>query len=225
MRIICAILLLFYCFPIFSQDDCKIKIEILDSLLVKNKRQQALKVNVSMELCQCDDTLFIYRFNKVVHTSNFVIAYLDFNLFKNSSVGLNFIIEDVEDNKIQANNIDHISFKKHEDEIRSSYQRLFINKSNLKIKYKLLKDEKKRNKHDEGKYTVSENNRNFILYPLINHYYNLPKGEYYLYFVYSFNRDLVNKPPPSSIWDSEKPDKNRVFNGSFISNKVKLIIK
>lgn len=218
-------MLLFYCLPIFAQGDYKIEIEILDSLLVKNKRQQAVKVNVIIKNTQYDDTLYLYKFNKVVHTSDFVMAYLDLNLFNNSSVGLNFIITDLEGIKIQANSINHISYKKSETEIESTYKRIFINRSNLKIRYKLLKDKKQRDEYDIGKYIVTQNSQKLELYPLIDHYYNLTAGEYYLYFVYSYSKDKTNKHLFNNICSSENSDDNKVFNGSFVSNKVKLIIK
>jgi len=144
MRIIFVIFLLGYCFQIFGQDDYSIKIQILDSLIIKNKRQQAVKINVSLEKNECSDTVFLYLFNQFVNASGFISSLNDFNLYKNSSTGLNFIVEDAKKNKIQANMI-LVSYVKPEAEIESLYKRMFVNKSNLKIKYKLLKDWKERN--------------------------------------------------------------------------------
>ncbi|MDD3861258.1 MAG: hypothetical protein PHW83_13780, partial [Bacteroidales bacterium] len=71
----------------------------------------------------------------------------------------------------------------------------------------------------------TKNNQSLELYPLIDHYYNLPAGEYYLYFVYSFRRDENNKHLLHNINSIENPDENNIFDGSFVSEKVKLIIK
>ena len=116
------------------------------------------------------------------------------------------------------------SYERPKDEIKSMNSRRFVT-SKQKIKYRLLNDTERAD-YNRAKYEINNKKQNLTLYPLFGsfHYY-LPKGEYYLYFVYSFNTNVNLAPPTYGIWDSNKPSDSKIFRGSFVSNKVKLIVK
>ena len=78
----------------------------------------------------------------------------------------------------------------------------------------------------------SNEKQSIVLYPLLgNHHYNLPKGEYYLYFVYAFvppNTELRHGPvtsPPIPQFFRDIANDSRTFKGYFVSNKVKLVVR
>ena len=96
----------------------------------------------------------------------------------------------------------------------------------LKIKEKKLNYQKLRD-YDLSKIYMgdSTNVLSIKVYPLIKQYYDLSKDEVYkLYFIYSFNHEILTKPSPC-IWDNEKPNNECIFNGCLLSNNIKLMVK
>jgi hypothetical protein len=111
---------------------------------------------------------------------------------------------------MESEEIIFVSYKNSEVEIKNLNSRDFVT-SKSRIKKKLLTFQEQRD-YDLAKYAIYDEKQKFVLYPLIGkgHFY-LPKGEYYLYFVYSYHNEMQFN--------------SKVFNGSFVSNKVKLIVK
>ena len=74
--------------------------------------------------------------------------------------------------------------------------------------------------YDLAQYEIANKKQRVTIYPLLGSFHHyLPKGEYYLYFVYAFN------PKPRFILKDIPIIDHRIFKGNFISNKVKLIVE
>ena len=199
-------LFLFLSATVWGQNAFEINLSITDSVLIlkenRKNNQYAVKVNVEINVPNLQDTLFLYFFKKYVPT----ISFNDrdpFDYYKNSVIGLNFIVEDKNE---------YIMISKGMSLPPPLRTRAFVT-SKLKIKYKALNDFKIRN-YDLAKYIITNEKQSLILYPLLGEYLNLSKGEYYLYFVYAFNAP-----------DTSGKDNGKRFIGNFVSNKVKLIVK
>ena len=199
------IFLLFLYTYSFAQDN--INIYITDTeLKIKRKYRNALKVNVEINVPNLQDSLILYRFNQYVHSSGFIIHDFSkpFEAFTGYS-GLLYVIEDENNNVIEPFGEALVSFKYFEDEIEDANRRRIeraVVLSNLKIENKLfytfeLSD------YDLAKYEIVSEKQSLVLYPLYGKYHRLPKGEYYLYFVYFYSSSIRN----------------------IVSNKVKLVVK
>ena len=210
MKIFFVFLCLFLSEVIFGQSVREIYLSITDTVIVvkksKYKHRYSAKVNVEIYAPNLRDTLLLYSFNKFVPTDVFV-SNISFDKDKKTFMGLLYILEDNDKQIMQAEGqICLGSFKKFEDEIRSINKRPFVT-SKQKIKYILLNDIDERLEYDRAKYEISNKTQSLVLFPLIGEYHSyLPKGEYYIYFIYSF---LIK-------WGD---------TNSFVSNKVKLIVK
>ena len=216
MKYFLVLIIFFSPSVVLGQNIREISLSITDTVIVvkksKKKNLYAAKVNVELITPNFIDTLFLQSFNFFVSSCGFTN---DTNSF-NKLTGLKYIIEDIDLQIMKADFDFSPSYTCYEDEIRKSESRYFVN-SKQKIVNKHLNCTE-RSSYDFAKFEINKKNQSLLLYPLfgIYHYY-LPKGEYYLYFVYSFifapKIDLANKV---------KDDKS--FNG-FVSNKVKLIVK
>jgi hypothetical protein len=222
------IICVFYAFFLSAQKEYNLKLTINDSILIlKNKKQDALKVNVTLEFTEDIKNLVLYHFNENV------ITYPP--LMLSSPEGykhlcrLTYMIEDETGNLIIPTEL-MIHFENEMDE----FSCCTLNKKKLRIKYKYFEkeDECELFKYKMSKYIMYNNKQDFILYPIIYgcmsmpFYTKLPIGEYYLYFIYSINRyygDALNEKEKQcdiNVLDGEKQ-----FVGTIKSNKVKLIIK
>ena len=206
---------LFLILNINAQHNLEVNLNITDTVIVvKNsakKHNYAAKVNMEINIPKFQDTVFLFFFNKYVRTNPFFGDIADFEHYRNYSHGLQYIIEDKNQHIMESNEIIFVSYKNPEDEIKNSDSRYFVN-SKLQIEQKLLNDIEQRD-YDLAVYEVNKDKQEFVLYPLIgNSHFYLPKGEYFIYFVYSYNKGI-------------KYNRKKVFNGSIISNKVKLIVK
>ena len=199
---------------IFGQNTHEINLTITDTIIfVKEstkRNRYAAKVNVEINIPNLQDSLFLYYFNKYVPTG----YYSDddpFDNWKNSVDGFSFIIEN------KYNNILRVPFTLGGDtrKIKSREKRNFVD-SKLKIKLRRLDDIELRD-YNRSKYEIVNEKQSLVLYPLLGHNFSLYKGEFYLYFVYAF-------VPNPFFWGAIAND-NSVFKGSFVSNKVKLIVE
>jgi len=221
MKQIIILLILFLPFNILGQNVVSVNMSITDPVIVvkksKNRNQYAAKVNVQINVTDLTDTIFLYSFNKYVTTNEFFCDMSLFDAHRESSIGLQYIVEDKNDHIMESKFIRFVSYKYLEDEIRSLNTRMFVS-SKLKIENRLLNGIEQKD-YDRAKYEINNEKQRLMLYPLLGkfHYY-LPKGEYYLYFVYSFNPNL-------RYVQKDITNDRRIFNGSFVSNKVKLIVK
>ena len=145
--------------------------------------------------------------------------------YKDSSVGLNYIVEDNKGNIINAKDNLPPSFVNIEDEINYTVQREFVNERTLKIK-KINIDRLELNNYQLSKFLLVENDTTICMYPLLRTYHSLKPGTYKIYLFYSFNNEHISVEPPTSyLWDNNKPNDSLIFRGVIISNKVDLIIK
>ena len=221
MKQIIILLILFLPFNILGQNVVSVNMSITDPVIVvkksKNRNQYAAKVNVQINVTDLTDTIFLYSFNKYVTTNEFFCDMSFFDAHRGSSIGLQYIVEDKNDHIMESKFIRFVSYKYLEDEIRSLNTRMFVS-SKLKIENRLLNGIEQKD-YDRAKYEINNEKQRLMLYPLLGkfHYY-LPKGEYYLYFVYSFNPNL-------RYVQKDITNDRRIFNGSFVSNKVILIVK
>ena len=215
----------FFTITLVAQNTCEVNLSITDTVIIVKKikkwHQYAIKVNTEITVQNLQDTLFLYNFNKYVSPSIF-LNNLNSDRYKKKSMGLTFVIED-KNNRIMGTEHDLVSYEKDKDITRILNSRVFVT-SKQKIKYRQLDAEEQRN-YDLAKYEINSEKQNLELFLLFNHsfgtsntYHNLPKGEYYLYLVYSFN-------PKPQFTSKEITDDPKIFKGSIVSNKVKLIVE
>jgi len=224
------IILLFLFLPSITlgQNTVSVNMSITDTVVVvkksKNRSRYAAKVNVEISVPDFAESMFLFSFNKYVASNEFICDMNPFDNYRESSIGLQYIVEDKNNHIMKIDAITFVSYKHPVDELEIMNTRRFVS-SKQKIEYRLLNDIEQSD-YDRAKYKIDNGKQSLMLYPLLGsfHYY-LPKGEYYLYFVYSFNNNLVHFPPATIVLDSNKPVDYKIFNGSFVSNKVKLIVK
>ena len=211
MKINIILLLLFMSITILGQNTFDINLKITDTIIVKKKYPYATKINVEIDISDFKDTLFLYHFNKYVSPAFFIsdLKPLDTNYIK----GLIYIVEDINNHIIEPE-VFLVSYKYPEEEIRSLNKRIFVS-SKQKIENRLL-NEQEQHDYDKSEYVIISNKQKLVLYPLLHHN-NLPKGEYYLYLVYSFN--------PNMYLQKHIVNDSKTFKGRFVSNKVRLIVK
>lgn len=209
---------------IFSQNSCEVSFIITDTVLVqkkvKNRDEYAIKVNVELYAPHLQDPLFLYCFNKYVPAHLFTVNMNSFEMPKEKSIGLIYVIEDTNHRIISPMNSilggNRIILDK----------RPFVS-SKQKIFYKRL-DEKEEWEYDLAKYRISNVKQRLELFPLLGKYhpYKLPKGEYYLFLVYSYYGATVYfRQLSSGALNNDKLDASKIFRGCFISNKVKLVVE
>jgi len=223
------IILSFFYVNVIAQDVFEVNLLITDTVIVAKKLIKkrgitkcylyAKKMNAVINAPMLQDSVIFYSFNKYVHSNFFLFNDFQPNIYKELSIGLMYVIEDKE-GKIAPAYFVFVSYKKEKDEIRNSNSRLFVTPK-LRIERRLLTAQEQR-EYDLTKYIIHSEKESLELYPLLGEYhYNLPKGEYYLYFVYSNYNVRV---PPQDMRVQGSLD-NNVFRGYFVSNKVKLIVK
>ena len=216
-----TLLLLLVCANIFGQKDDQMTLEITTDVLIKKKKEDAVKVPIRILIPDMIDTVVLYRFNKFVPSSGFTASYLHLSIEEKSSTGLNYIIKNL-DNEIISGRIIFASYENFEDEHNAVNSLSFIDttKKKLKIERKVITDFDERNKYNRARYELKNKSQHINLYPLLGDYHpNLPRGEYYLYFVYIFYPVY-----DTHIWIPDKPNEN-IFRWRIFSNKVKLIIE
>lgn len=218
------IFLLFSYIQIVAQNLHEVNLSITDTVIVIKKDKKSfrcpIKVHAEINAPNLQDTLFLYLFNKSVPPLPF-FSDLSSDRYKTNSIGLAFVVEST-DNHIITPEFEFVSYAKEKDDIKNTNSRVFVS-SKQKIEYRQL-DEKEKHNYDMAKYEISSEKQNLELYLIFhytlgtsNTYYNLPKGEYYLYLLYSYNSDL--------LLNNSITNDLRIFKGYFFSNKVKLIVK
>jgi len=210
-------------YPVFELSDFEVNLLITDTVIVvkksTNKNRYAAKVNVEFNISDMQDTIFLYLFNQYVPTKWFEFDSDPFNTFK-YSIGLNYIVEDTDNNIMPTPFI--LSDSK--VEIIGREKRNFVT-SRQKIKFKELNKEKQRI-YDLAKYEIVNETQNLVLYPLVGiHHFYLPKGEYYLYFIFYILYFIYSLTTSDRNMTNAESTDSRTFKGNFISNKVKLIVK
>jgi len=220
------IFLIFFCAPIiiFCQNPFMFDFKITDSVIIKKKHPYATKVNIEIDFIDFQDTMFLYLFNNCVRTipwwNDSIVNYYskDENFINpNDYVGLVYQLMN-ENNQVISGNFPYVFLSPRKEEKENSIG-IFIN-SKQKFVKKRIKDE---NIHDYflSKFEINNQKQKITLYPLLDEYHkNLPKGVYYLFFIYSFN-----PKPFEGAWFEEMRKDSRTFKGNIVSNKVKLIVE
>ena len=218
MRAIIISLLLFIPVTVWGQNAFEVSLSITDSVIyvkegIKNN-SYSVKVDVEINVSNLHDTLFLYRFYKYVSAGFFNDEEPFDDFYKNTypTIGLNYILENKYHHIIERKFI-LTSYASRKAEKRAMRTRAFVT-SNLKIKRRVLNDIELSD-YDFAKYEITNEKQISVLYPLFG---RLRKGEYYLYFVYVF------VPNPHPLFYQNIND-SRTFKGTFVSNKVKLIVK
>jgi hypothetical protein len=204
-----------------AQNTHEINIAITDTVIIRKKIKKsykyAIKVNAEITIPNLQDSLILYSFNKYVASPILISQFISAR-YKETTMGLTYIIEDKNDQIIVAHT-DFVSYVNPKIEFKQLFGRLYVTPK-LKIKRRLLSIQEER-EYALAKYVINKESHNLALYPLLGEYHwDLPKGEYYLYFVYSYN-----KIPPSSTIESNKLCDSKIFRGWIISNKVKLLVE
>jgi len=208
-------ILLGYSINIIAQNTHEITLSITDSVVVRKKVKKsykhAIKVNAEISVNGLHDSIVLYFFNKYVSSD-----FSGSSDFKRFTTGLLYIIENINGNIMSAN-FQFFSYKNSKIEEKIINSRIFVSPK-LRIEGKLL-NEKEQLDYDIAKYVIDAKKQRLELFPVLGKYhsYNLPKGEYHIYFVYSCY--------PDRLKSYGLPNEESTFTGYFVSNKVKLIIE
>lgn len=189
---------------LFAQNTHEVNLRISDTSIVGKNYPYATKVNLEINITDFQRPIFLYYFHNPV--------------FSNMKIGLSYILED-ENHKIVAWHSDWFSllYNKPENKPKCMSTGFFINSKNKIIKKNV--HGRKSNDYELAKFEINNPKQNVELYLMLGIFHkDLPKGEYYLYLVYSFN-------PTSMYMLKDIVSDTRNFKGNAISNKVKLIIE
>ena len=223
-------LLIFFLFvffiysAIYCQNTHEINFRITDSEVVLKQYPNATKINAEIIVQDLPDTLFLYYFNKCVSPSYFISDWRS-DFYKEKTIGLSCVIVD-NNNHIISQTLTHAQLKKRKDVQTMIMSRIFVSSKLIFVSKRLNMKEKF--VYDLAKYKINSERQSLELFPLLigNHYVlNLLKGEYYLYFIYSFHETRDSNSYPSYFLDNNKPDESKIYRGYFMSNKVKLIVE
>ena len=224
IRNLLLIILFLFSTNVLAQEVFNINLSITDTLIIRKKVKKsykyAIKINAELNIPKLQDSVVLYSFNKYVSSNFFDVNNFRPDKYKYFSTRLSYVIEDTNNQIIDAPHY-FVSYVKSKVETRIRNERMFVSPK-LKIERKLLTIQEQRD-YDLAKYVIYSEKHSLVLYPLLGEYHSsLPKGEYYLYFVYSYYNLRV--PPPEMIVEG-KLDEGNVFRGYFVSNKVKLIVE
>ena len=212
-RLILLLFLFIHIF-IYGQNSHEVYLTITDTVVTlkenintkRNRISYAAKVNIEINVpdLQEHDTIFLSRFNNYVSTVPFFGGENPFDSYKEYSIGLNYILEDINNNTLQSQ--------------APIFERSLNNfvSSDLIIEHNYLNASEKVDYHSKI-YEINNKSQSLELFPLIGDYHYLHKGEYYLYFVYAYNGLL--------IWGRPDEHDSKEFRGYIISNKIKLIVE
>jgi hypothetical protein len=224
------IFLFFVSVTAFPQNTFEINLSITDTVIVAKKLIKkrgvkksdlyAIKVNAELNVPMLQDSVVLHSFNEYVSSSFFLFNDFQSNIYKKTSTGLMYVIENKEGNIIPAY-FAFVSYENPKVDIKRRNERIFLSPK-LRIERRLLNEQEQQD-YDLAKYVIHSKKQSLKLYPLLGKYhFNLPKGEYYLYFVYSDYNPRVLSP---DMRVKGKLDEGNVFRDYFISNKVKLIVE
>ena len=174
-----TVLFLFFAFTIFLNGHAQesIKFDIIDSLVIKKKNQESLRIRVRLTLSDEEfDSLILYRFYLFTPSIPFLNSQDDLMRFSLTSVGLNYIIEDEDGNIIKARERLTPSYKDLKDEIQSSSIYFVVDTNNLTIRAIKSKDTAQTHENQLSKYKLTSYSKIIALYPLINKYHELKIG-------------------------------------------------
>ncbi len=225
MRLILSLTFAFILSIMYGQRNDMGKLEIISTIVVKEKKHDAVKLQVCLSgFINELDTVCFYRFYQYTPSLPFVFDSVTLNKYKGSSVGLVYLIEDESGNIVGANTVTHPSFMNIEDEVDYTAQIEYVNKKSLKVK-KVKADYGKLHTCHLSKLMVSRNDTLVDLYPLLSSYHDLPPGKYKIFLLYSFSETILKAAPTWGLWDKDKPEEAQIYKGVIVSNKIDLIVK
>ncbi len=225
MKTISVIFFVFLFNSLYSQNYSAGNIEIKDSVVIKKKKQDVIRLNIKISCVDCKShKCYFYNFHKMVPSIPFVNSSELLNKYRDSSVGLNYIIEDYKGNIVLAKENLYPSYVDFKDEITSTLKNPLIDTNKLKLVHRIKNANVARNSI-LSKLILDREEKSLIVYPLLKIYHDLSRGEYFLYLFYSFNSAVEMSPPTFGIWDANKPCDKNIFRGTISSNKIKLIVE
>ncbi len=199
--------------PILGQDHENLEIKILNSSVVKKKKQDAVKLSVQFSnIGNTTDTLLLYGILKFPPTNAAIIdTTITMPRFKDGSTGILYLVEDSL-GIISGDPHYPPSFVHIEDEIESLSDKMVADTHKLKLK-RIKCTATKQMEEFEKRFVLTKNEPLIVnLYPLIDYDFGLEPGKYKLFLFYAFNNPWIS-------------GEYTIFNGWAISNKVDLIIK
>lgn len=205
-----------------AQSAPSVEIRILNSDIKVRKSADTFPLRITIE-AKTKPMRFL-NLNPLLHANPFVFDSSDLKNGKGTGNGLIFIIEDERGKMIQAH-APHISFVHWEDEIAYINRKFCVDTVKLKINYR------GRGKGDlcDTKYSVTEVDSGEIYhltaYPLLNPYYYLPKGTYFIYVAYKEKHFTLREFSGSYPVENDSANDPGFYVSTYISNKVKFIIK
>lgn len=200
------------------------RITILDSVIVKEYNEEAIKLNIHLELSQQDSTI-LYHFNKFVNSSSEFPALKKWGKHPKNS-GLIYIIEDDDGHCIDTwIRPGMVSCERVEDESRYYSSRWFVDTTSMKVFFGYIDDNALRKEFDLAKIVVTGGDAVLCVYPMMlnSSIYTkdeLKPGRYKIYLYYSMQEDGLFR-----FFDEMWPLSTPVFMGTLFSNKVDLIVK
>jgi len=167
---------------VFGQAKDMGKIEILNTVVVKEKKHDAVRLQLRLSGFNRElDTMCFYSFSECVPSVVYVSDTVALRKFyKGSSAGLRYIIEDEQGQIIAARQDLPPSFKYAKDEIRYTSLIEQVNKKTLKLKRIKMDSEALHNYH-LSKLIVSSDDTLVDVYPLLKSYHDLSPGKYMIY--------------------------------------------
>ena len=225
MRFFLGLTFTFIASIIYGQSKDIWKLEIINTIVVKEQKHDAVKLQVRLSCFNDElDTVYFYKFYKNTPSLPFVVNSITLNKYKGSSVGLNYLIENEFGNIVQAKEPLPPSFVDVEDEIDNTMRKVQVNKKSLKVK-RIKIDDDAFHAYRLSKLRVSDNDTVINLYPLLSSYHDLPSGKYKIFLFYSFSDTISKSPPTLSLWDKDKPEETQIYKGVIVSNRIDLIVK
>lgn len=200
------------------------RLTILDSVVVKKYNEEAVKLNIRLEISQQDSTILFF-FNKFVNSSSEFQA-LKILGRKPKNSGLIYIIEDEYGHCIDTwIRTGMISCERVEDETRYYSSRWIVDTTSMKVYFSYIDDNALRKEFDLAKIVVTGGNAVLCVYPMMldSSIYTkdeLKPGRYKIFLFYSFQEDRLFRFF-DEMWSLSTP----VFMGTLVSNKVDLIVE
>jgi hypothetical protein len=212
-------------FELFCQENQNIKIVIEDTLVIKECRMDAIKLKVEIINSEMtSQNMFLCDFYNNVQGYPYIFNIESLEFYEKGNLGLIFIIKKPDGRIIPAKGQDNISYKKVKDEIAAMNRVYYVDTNNLKIKSKHSTNTYLDNFSSNALQLTGEKTK-VNLFPMLNRYYNLEKGEYLISLFYVFNGAYVNSLSKLIIWNIDIPLYCKIFKGYIYSNDVKLIVK
>ena len=200
------------------------KITILDSVVVKKYDEEAVKLNIQLEISKKDSTI-LYHFNKFINSSSEYPALKKWGKRPKNS-GLIYIIEDEDGNCIDTwIRQGMISCERVEDESRYYSSRWMVDTTNMKAFFSYIEDNALREVFDLAEIIVEGGNAVLCVYPMMlnNTIFSsddLKPGKYKLFLFYSMQEEIG-----SHIINEMRSPSTVVFSGTMLSNKIDLIVE